>query len=177
MNPKAKKVEYLTAKFINERRVDRGRDRLDTDTALVSAAREHSRDMARRGFFDHVNPDGDSPHDRCHRYDNVGECITQVYGFSRSAGRIAGDIVEQFMKSKRHKKNIMDPENHRMGVGVWKKGDKVFVSVELVGANYGRYHRGHHHGTHRTPRRSDYTPAPPGKIEAMLSSLLNKITP
>ena len=37
---------------------------LKASPKLVELARNHSRDMAMRGFFDHTNPDGLSPSDR-----------------------------------------------------------------------------------------------------------------
>ncbi len=37
---------------------------LEMDEVLRIAARLHSSDMGERGFFDHDNPDGQSPFDR-----------------------------------------------------------------------------------------------------------------
>ena len=48
---------------------------------LTQAARDHALDMAQRGFFDHVNPDGDDPTDRA-----LGAGYTGVAGENIAAG-------------------------------------------------------------------------------------------
>lgn len=70
---------------------------------LTLAARAHSQDMADRAFFDHTNPDGDSPTDRA-----------QASGYSGTAGEnIAAGYVDidavhrAWLESVGHRKNIL----------------------------------------------------------------------
>lgn len=49
---------------VNQGRTDEGRPALDWSADLAAVAQAHSADMAARGYFDHVSPDGASPQDR-----------------------------------------------------------------------------------------------------------------
>ncbi|MEM1117199.1 MAG: CAP domain-containing protein [Bacteroidota bacterium] len=51
----------------NHARSRASRRTLAWDRDLAAVARAHSRDMARRGYFDHVSPDGRDPQDRARR--------------------------------------------------------------------------------------------------------------
>lgn len=57
-------IETQVHQLTNEQRIAHNLRPLTTDAALATIARTHSRDMADRQFFDHVNPDGKSPSDR-----------------------------------------------------------------------------------------------------------------
>lgn len=128
MNSKAREVEHLVAKFANERRLQRGLDRLDSDRALTAAAREHSRDMARRWYFDHESKRYGEPTDRVKKYDSVSENISKEINWNQSPGSIAGDAIEGWMKSPGHRHNILESNHTRQGVGVWKNGDEVYLT-------------------------------------------------
>src|SRR5437867_4420077 len=52
---------------INRHRRAIGSEPLTWDERLASVAQRHSEDMARRHYFDHVNPDGLDPFDRMRR--------------------------------------------------------------------------------------------------------------
>ncbi|WP_428262285.1 CAP domain-containing protein [Haliangium sp.] len=88
---------------------------LTMDPALQCAARVHTLDMFERGYFDHVNPEGQQPWDRM-----------EAAGYTwRSAGEnIAGGrdsaqgVVDQWMASDGHCANIMGPDFVHIGVGV-----------------------------------------------------------
>ncbi len=76
---------------------------LALNPALTLAARLHALDMAQRGFFDHINPDGLSPTDR-----------VQAQGYAGSAGEniAAGytsidDVHAAWMASVGHRKNVL----------------------------------------------------------------------
>jgi hypothetical protein len=67
--------EWLSAKIAdiifdlsNKERALRNLSPLRRDPALEVIAREHSEDMAKRNFFDHINPDGEDPADRAARH-------------------------------------------------------------------------------------------------------------
>ena len=60
-----KKIHAL----INRERQQHGLNPLAMDHALVVIARKHSRDMAKRNYFDHISPEG---HDFSYRYRKEG---------------------------------------------------------------------------------------------------------
>lgn len=57
-------VEARLAALVNQHRASVGCPSLAAHARVADVAREHSEDMARRGFFGHVNPDGETPFDR-----------------------------------------------------------------------------------------------------------------
>jgi uncharacterized protein YkwD len=83
---------------------------------LASVARGHSQDMARRGYFDHTNPDGEEPWDRMQRagvsgWTNAAENI--AYGYDTPDA-----VQDGWLNSPGHRANIMDPGMTHVGVGV-----------------------------------------------------------
>ena len=87
---------------------------LARDVLLEEAARRHTLDMAERGFFAHDTPEGLSPGDRTAAvgYESgfVGENI------ARGSLTVAG-VMEQWMNSPGHCRNIMNPSWTEIGVG------------------------------------------------------------
>jgi uncharacterized protein YkwD len=87
---------------------------LAMEARLRCAARVHSLDMSVRGFFDHTNPDGESPFARMERagyqYQAAGENI--------AAGQTTPqEVVDGWMLSSGHCMNIMSPDFSQIGVG------------------------------------------------------------
>src|SRR5206468_5445966 len=60
-------LEQRINALVNGERRARSLKPLDWDQGLSKTARAHSQDMAKRGFFNHVNPDGEAPWDRLSR--------------------------------------------------------------------------------------------------------------
>jgi uncharacterized protein YkwD len=91
------------------------------EAQLQCAARLHSLDMFERMFFDHTNPDGESPWDRVDRttYDGSasGENIAQGYPDPAA-------VMDGWMNSPGHCSNIMNPDNTELGVGYY--GDNSY---------------------------------------------------
>ena len=71
----------------------------------AAVARQHSQDMADRGFFDHVDPDGADLEDRLRRAGFTGD---PPHGENIAAGAsTAAAVVEGWMGSVGHCENIM----------------------------------------------------------------------
>ena len=102
--------------LLNGIRHQHGLPALAGSAALRGAAREHSADMLRRGYFEHDSP-GESFDKRIHRYlasPLVGENIAWGTG---SYGTPPG-IVRMWMHSPAHRQIILMPALHRVGLGV-----------------------------------------------------------
>lgn len=83
---------------------------------LRDAARAHSRHMARRGFFDHVAPNGSTPADRA---EDAGY-PTRSVGENIAAGQpTPSSVMESWMDSPGHCRNIMDGGYTELGVGLY----------------------------------------------------------
>jgi uncharacterized protein YkwD len=106
-------------KLTNKERAKSGCKALRSNSLLKSAAQKHSVDMARKDYFSHTGKDGRSPFDR----------MTDAgYSFSAAAENIAAgqrtpaDVVEGWMNSAGHKKNILNCTYTEIGVGYAKGG-------------------------------------------------------
>lgn len=76
--------------------------------------------MIKRGFFDHVNPDGLGPDGRA---DAAGISYYMI-SENISAGDAAPEVImDGWMNSPGHRFNILDPEATRLGVGVVLGGE------------------------------------------------------
>lgn len=105
---------------------------LTMNPALRCAARNHSADMAARDFFDHTNPDGESPWDRMGKagygnYSNAGENIA-------AGSPDAQGTMSQWLGSDGHCANIMSPSFEDIGVGYSPGGQYGHLWTQVFGA-------------------------------------------
>lgn len=106
--------EARMIELVNGERAHAGLAPLRLDLELSAVARAHSRDMADREYFAHVNPDGQSPFDRMRAagidYRTAAENIAR-------AGSV--DVAHRLlMDSPGHHANILDPRQARIGIGI-----------------------------------------------------------
>jgi uncharacterized protein YkwD len=91
-------------------------DPVVSNPLLTCSARLHSLDMFERGFFDHVNPDGDDPGARIeaagYDWSTYGENIAQGYGSP-------AEVVDGWLDSDGHCRNMMAPDFTELGVGYY----------------------------------------------------------
>ncbi len=108
---------------------------LTFDAALRCAARQHSLDMAQRGYFDHISPDGEGPDARATHagYDwfYIGENIAM-------GSPTPADVVAQWLASPGHCANILDPEFEEVGVGYVPSSDQPGMYPNIWTAVYGK---------------------------------------
>ncbi|HBL98881.1 TPA: hypothetical protein DDZ86_04540 [Candidatus Dependentiae bacterium] len=137
--PQQDRVAILEKKIhdlINvERNKNGGLSKLAWNDLLGKAARGHSEDMATRNYFSHNSPEG---HDFVWRYNKVGfsgkvsigggsyllgaENIAYRSSGGQSLDLVAQGIVDQWMTSSGHRKNILTPVWLQEGIGVAFKG-------------------------------------------------------
>ena len=100
-------------------RVRFGKTPFKWDDKTSEIAFNHSKDMALRSFFSHINPDGLDPFERMKEYD---------INFSKAAENIAAGqsspifAHEAWMNSEGHRKNILG-DYDKLGVGTYFGGD------------------------------------------------------
>ena len=147
-------LEKRIHNLINEERKKNGLSQLEWDDALAAVARNYSRDMAKRNFFDHYSPEGQDFLKRyqqagyqCavridrtihmggenialnHLYDSVTTINGQAFYDWNSQEKIAGTTVQGWMKSPGHRKNILTPYFKHEGIGVFITSDgKVYIT-------------------------------------------------
>jgi uncharacterized protein YkwD len=114
--------EIAVVKLLDQVRVQHGLPPLHVRTSLCRAARVHSGEMVRRGFFSHASFNGESPAARVRRCGyalkgRVSWCTGEVIGYgTRSAGGPQA-IVKAWLHSKAHRTLLLDPRWRDVGVG------------------------------------------------------------
>ncbi|MFT7839968.1 CAP domain-containing protein [Saccharothrix sp. BKS2] len=104
--------------LVNEARELAGCAPLAVDERVVEAARKHSTDMAERGYFSHTTPDGVdfAQRMRTEGYPNPG-------GENIAKGqRSAKQVMNSWMNSDGHRRNILNCGFTTIGVGLDTRG-------------------------------------------------------
>jgi len=104
---------------------------LERDPALDSVARAHSADMARRGYLNHVNPEGQNPLDRMR--------AAGIEGFSLAAENTGltdrhdpnREILQGWIASPLHRSNLHAPPFNRTGIGISRAASGAYYYTQL----------------------------------------------
>jgi len=106
-------AEGQVLSLVNQERAQAGCSPVTADKELGGLAQQFSDDMARRGFFDHTDPDGDTPWDRAR---DAG--IDDLGGENIARGQATAQaVMDSWMKSPGHRANILNCEYKTLGVG------------------------------------------------------------
>jgi uncharacterized protein YkwD len=106
---------------VNTERVAEGLEPLIMREDLRLVARVHSEDMVARDFFNHDNPDGESPFDRAAE----AGIVYRRYGENIAWNNFSNPVntaVTGWMNSPGHRANIMDASFTHTGMGVAHDG-------------------------------------------------------
>ena len=148
-----KEIEKAIYRLTNNERKNAGLSALEWNEMLAVIAREHSIDMAKNGFFSHINLRGEGPNERAAHYgypiektrpnegvymigiaENIGEMPTgDVIGIGyvqRGPDSIAEAQVKSWMGSFGHRSNILNSEYDVIGVGVAYDGSLYYISTQ-----------------------------------------------
>jgi uncharacterized protein YkwD len=134
-------LEEMTLCLVNYERARHDLAPLARNSLLDFASRAHSADIVERQFWSHVNPDGIDPGARMAfaGYDvtthATGENI--VYGRRKDLAF----MVDGWMRSPGHRRNILSRSFHEIGVGVARgapdrrgdKGSAVTITTDFGG--------------------------------------------
>nr|WSW66560.1 CAP domain-containing protein [Streptomyces sp. NBC_00995] len=100
--------------LVNQERSKVGCSPVTASSSLASLAQNFSDDMAARGFFDHTDPDGQSPWDRAAK---AG--VSGLGGENIARGQADAEaVMEAWMNSEGHRANILNCDYKTLGVGV-----------------------------------------------------------
>jgi uncharacterized protein YkwD len=108
--------------LLNQERKKQGLGNVVLDTIMDNTAIAHSKDMALRGFFAHVNPDGQDPNAR--------------YRLRGGLGSVGENIViedqinaahQQLMASPGHRANILQKDVTHVGIGVYFYKGRYYI--------------------------------------------------
>lgn len=153
-------AEKKILELVNEERKMAGLNLLEYDSALQSAARQHSQEMLKLGYFSHTSPTSDlkNPSDRVYRAGVsdfiVGENIA-LHSLDAGPETVAAQLMQQWMNSPGHRANILRPEFTHMGVGVISSKDSTVQDTLIKGRKTRRViYFIRHHGTQVFTSRS-----------------------
>ena len=112
-------LAYGIVELVNEERESRGRNALDMNNELMENARMRAEEV--NGTFSHTRPDG--------RYYDTAITVTHSSSGENLAGRgylnahtvydFAKKVVDGWLNSPKHKKNMLNPKWKETGVGVY----------------------------------------------------------
>lgn len=109
-----KSLEYQLLDLVNKERKKAGLRLYVMDADLQIVARKHSADMVKRNYFSHTNLKGESPFDRLKnakiKYTKAAENLAEHISVQ--------EIHKSLMNSPGHRKNIMNPQLGKLGIGI-----------------------------------------------------------
>jgi uncharacterized protein YkwD len=147
-----KDLEHRVEVAVNTQRRSHGLSEVASNGKLAEVARAHSRDMARRGFFSHVNPEGRDARQRlraasfeCRHIVSENLYMTSLYSRVtitngkktydwKTPERLAAEVVDGWMNSQGHRQNILTMGYTGAGVGIAiASDDNVYVTQVFCG--------------------------------------------
>jgi uncharacterized protein YkwD len=116
---------------VNAERVKRGLAPLVRDAALDRFAYAKAVEMAARGYFGHTSPDGVTFEDRLRAWHWPNTYAAENIAFDRDEVH----AHTSFMNSPGHASNVLDRNEHRIGVAVVTVGERETFYVEDFSGN------------------------------------------
>jgi uncharacterized YkwD family protein len=116
--------------LVNVERTNRGLQPLKFNKELSDVATKKSQDMIDKNYFDHTSPTYGSPFD-----------MMKQFGISyRAAGeniamgqKTPKEVMNSWMNSSGHRKNILNPDFTELGVGVASNGSSLYWTQMFIG--------------------------------------------
>ncbi len=131
-----RQFEHQIWQYTNQERLKEGLQPLLYDEGLADLARIHSRNMLNFGFFAHKDHLGDMVGDRKNKYYpqlviiSIGENLARFFNSQKTY--TPQELVEGWMNSPEHRKNILDKDYTYLGVGVVNYGDRLIATQNFA---------------------------------------------
>lgn len=119
--------ELAILRAVNRVRAAHRRRPLGLGPALQRAARSHSVDMARRGYFDHG-----AYVQRLRRFGVRARALGENLAYATEPGFSASVVLQMWMISPSHRAVVLDPSFRRIGVGI-AGGVTRLVTADFAG--------------------------------------------
>jgi uncharacterized protein YkwD len=104
----------------NAERAEAGCDPLRADSRLSAAAQRHAADMAANDYFSHTDQDGGDSADRIHDAGFTGSRTAENIAYGQQS---AAEVMADWMGSSGHRRNILNCDYDRIGLGYDSRGD------------------------------------------------------
>lgn len=142
-------IETQVVAFTNQERETWNRTRppgekelpmLKLDVNLRRIARTHGVDMIQRSYFNHLSPEGITPHERIAHFHrslisvSTGEIIWKESGLPpESYDDLAELIVKTWMESPSHRDRILQRDYTHFGAGIVSLGNVIMATENFAG--------------------------------------------
>ena len=138
-----KELERRIFQLTNAARHKNGLPTLEWDNDLAVKARDKSDDMLKNEYFSHTSPDGKTLKDRFQEEKpasirNISQIGENIYmgarlDYATDIKTQARLIVDGWMTSPGHRRNILDPNYTHLGVGVAAKDKMCYATQVFAG--------------------------------------------
>ncbi|WP_250675189.1 CAP domain-containing protein [Paraclostridium ghonii] len=116
--------------LVNNERTSRGLQPLKFNSELSKVATLKSQDMIDNNYFDHTSPTYGSPFDMMKKfgisYTSAGENIAM-------GQKTPQEVMNAWMNSEGHRKNILNPNFTELGVGIASNGSSLYWTQMFIG--------------------------------------------
>ncbi|MDT3765603.1 CAP domain-containing protein [Priestia filamentosa] len=116
--------------LVNKEREKQGLKPVTLDKELSDVATKKSEDMKAKGYFDHTSPTYGSPFDMMKQfgieYKSAGENIAK-------GQQTPEEVMNSWMNSDGHRKNILNPSFTHIGVGYVEDGNSTYWTQMFIG--------------------------------------------
>lgn len=116
--------------LVNKERSNRGLAPLKLNDSLSNVATIKSQDMIDKNYFDHTSPTYGSPSNMINKfgisYNSMGENIAMGQSSPE-------EVMNSWMNSPGHRKNILNPNFTELGVGVAKNNSTLYWTQMFIG--------------------------------------------
>lgn len=124
--------ESRVRQLIDGVRAQHGLRALRAERHLTRAARGHSADMRRRGYFAHNSPDGATPSDRIAAAGYRGATVMgETIAWGTGPNSTPDVLVRAWMRSRPHRVVLLSPRLRDIGVGVERAGDQAWITADF----------------------------------------------
>ncbi len=131
-------LREATLCLLNEQRADAGVGPLKAHKKLEKAAFRFSKEMVSKRFFDHVSPSGSTLSTRVKKVKYTkgarSWALGENIGWGTGGRATPASMVDAWMKSPGHKRNILDPTFKEIGIGI--VGGAPVATAASAGATY-----------------------------------------
>lgn len=128
-NSQILEIEKEVVRLVNLERQKAGLKPLIIDSELSKVARLKSEDMKNKNYFSHTSPTYGTPFDMLQQfnitYKRAGENIAK-------GQKTAQEVVQAWMNSEGHKRNILSKSFTHIGVGYAKRGNTPYWTQQFI---------------------------------------------
>jgi len=137
--PGSRVIEDAVLRHVNRLRRRLGLHLLTMDERLRGAARQHTQEMARLGYYAHSSPVAAwrEPRRRACRAGYLDPFVSENIGLVSGYRDVARALFESWRKSPGHYRNMVDTQVSRIGVGAMstvRGGREVWLATQVFGA-------------------------------------------